>query len=172
MIHPLAGVLSAYGMGLADRRVLREATSGAAFADYAAITQALDVLAEAARDALVAQGVAADTVRIERRVHLRRGQTDHTIELDLDQSVAMIAAFDAAHIAQFGFASDAPLIADRIVAEAIAESPPIDAALVTFPDAPAAPSRPRPSTWQARGTTRRSWRAKASPSGTASTAPR
>ncbi|PTQ58917.1 5-oxoprolinase (ATP-hydrolysing) [Sphingomonas aurantiaca] len=139
MIHPLAGVLSAYGMGLADRRVLREATSGAAFADYAAITQALDGLAEAARGALVAQGVAVDAVRIERRVHLRRGQTDHTIELDLNDPAAMIAAFDAAHVAQFGFASDAPLIADRIVAEAIAESPPIDAALVTFPDAPAAP---------------------------------
>ncbi|RXD05034.1 5-oxoprolinase [Sphingomonas sp. UV9] len=139
MIHPLAGVLSAYGMGLADRRVLREATSGAAFADYAAITQALDGLAEAAREALVAQGVASDAVRIERRVHLRRGQTDHTIELDLDDPAAMIAAFDSAHIAQFGFASEAPLIADRIVAEAIAESAPIDAALVTFPDAPAAP---------------------------------
>jgi 5-oxoprolinase (ATP-hydrolysing) len=139
MIHPLAGVLSAYGMGLADRRVLREATSGAAFADYAAITEALDGLAEAARDALVAQGVAADAVRIERRVHLRRGQTDHTIELDLDDPAAMTVAFDAAHIAQFGFASDAPLIADRIVAEAIAESPPIDAALVTFPAEPAPP---------------------------------
>ena len=139
MIHPLAGVLSAYGMGLADRRVLREATSGAAFADYAAITQALDGLAEAARDALVAQGVTADDVRIERRMHLRRGQTDHTIELDLDEPPAMIAAFDAAHIAQFGFASEAPLIADRIVAEAIAESPPIDAALVAFPGEPAAP---------------------------------
>ncbi len=139
MIHPLAGVLSAYGMGLADRRVLREATSGATFADYAAIAQALDGLAEAARDALVAQGVTADDVRIERRVHLRRGQTDHTIELDLDDSAAMIAAFDAAHIAQFGFASEAPLIADRIVAEAIAESTPLDAALVAFSDEPAAP---------------------------------
>ncbi len=139
MIHPLAGVLSAYGMGLADRRVLREATSGAAFADYAAITQALDGLAEAARDALVAQGVTADDVRIERRVHLRRGQTDHTIELDLAEPPAMIAVFDAAHIAQFGFASEAPLIADRVVAEAIAESPPINASLVAFPDEPAAP---------------------------------
>ncbi len=139
MIHPLAGVLSAYGMGLADRRVLREATSGAAFADYVPITQALDGLAEAARDALMAQGVTADDVRIERRVHLRRGQTDHTIELDLDEPAAMIAAFDAAHIVQFGFASEAPLIADRIVAEAIAESPPIAAALVAFPEEPAAP---------------------------------
>ncbi len=139
MIHPLAGVLSAYGMGLADRRVLREATSGMAFFKYAEITAGLNGLAEAAREALVAQGVTADDVRIEQRVHLRRGQTDHTIELDLDEPAAMIAAFDAAHIAQFGFASEAPLIADRIVAEAIAESPPIDATLVAFPEEPAAP---------------------------------
>jgi 5-oxoprolinase (ATP-hydrolysing) len=139
MIHPLAGVLSAYGMGLADRRVLREATSGSAFANYTEISAALDGLGEAAREALVAQGVTADNVRIERRVHLRRGQTDHTIELDLEESAAMIAAFDAAHVAQFGYASEAPLIADRIVAEAIAESPPIDAALAVFPDEPAPP---------------------------------
>ncbi|WP_380782324.1 hydantoinase B/oxoprolinase family protein [Sphingomonas sp. R86520] len=139
MIHPLAGVLSAYGMGLADRRILREATAGAAFSDYTGIMQALHGLADAACEALVAQGVSADAVRIERRVHLRRGQTDHTIELDFDEPAAMIAAFDAAHVAQFGFASEAPLIADRIVAEAIAESPPIDAALVVFPDKPAPP---------------------------------
>ena len=139
MIHPLAGVLSAYGMGLADRRVLREATSGATFTNYAEIVKAWEGLAEAAREALVAQGVTADDVRIELRVHLRRGQTDHTIELDLDDPAAMIAAFDAAHIVQFGFASEAPLIADRIVAEAIAESPPIAAALVALPEEPAAP---------------------------------
>ena len=139
MIHPLAGVLSAYGMGLADRRVLRERTLGAEIAESAAIEAALDVLADEALQALVAQGVASETIVVERRVHLRRGQTDHTIELDFADTAAMTAAFDTAHVAQFGFASTQPLIVDRIVAEAVAASPPIEATQVDLPDHPAAP---------------------------------
>ena len=139
MIHPLAGVLSAYGMGLADRRVLRERTLGAGIADRAAIEAAFDALAAEAHEALVAQGVARKTIAVERRVHLRRGQTDHTIELDFADTAAMTAAFDTAHVAQFGFASTQPLIVDRIVAEAVAASPPIEATQVDLPDHPAAP---------------------------------
>ncbi len=133
MIHPLAGVLSAYGMGLADRRVLRERTLGAGITESAAIAAAFDVLAEEAYRALVAQGVAGETVVVERRVHLRRGHTEHTIELDWAGTLEMIAAFDAAHLAQFGFASTQPLIVDRIVAEAVAASPPVEPMPVALP---------------------------------------
>ena len=139
LIHPLAGVLSAYGMGLADRRVLRERTLGAGIENRAAIEAAFGALAEEAQQALVAQGVTPATVIVERRVHLRRGQTDHTIELDFAGTGAMIAAFDVAHVAQFGFASTQALIVDRLVAEAVAASPPIAATLVDLPDHPAAP---------------------------------
>ncbi|WP_374942622.1 hydantoinase B/oxoprolinase family protein [Sphingomonas sp.] len=137
MIHPLAGVLSAYGMGLADRRVLREATLGVAY-DDPAVASALAVLAEQASEALVEQGVDPATVTVERRVHLRRGQTDHTIEAAFADAETMAAAFDAAHVAQFGFASTAPLVADRIVAEAVAASAAIDLP-VTLPQDPAPP---------------------------------
>ena len=139
MIHPLAGVLSAYGMGLADRRVLREVTSGLCFDDRAAIAAAHDALAADAVAALVAQGVAPTAIRVERRIHLRRGQTDHTIEIECAGPDAMVAAYDAAYRAQFGFASDAVLIADRLVAEAIADSAPPHTALVTLPAEPAPP---------------------------------
>jgi 5-oxoprolinase (ATP-hydrolysing) len=138
MIHPLAGVLSAYGMGLADRRSLREATLGTALEDRDTLLNASDALADAAKASLVEQGVDPATVTVERRVHLRRGQTDHTIEVMLDAPEAMAAAFDAAHVAQFGFTGTAPLIADRIVAEAVAVSAAIDLP-VDFPDAPAPP---------------------------------
>ncbi len=139
MIHPLAGVLSAYGMGLADRRVLRERMLGAGIEDRAAIVAAFDALANEARHALVAQGVSPDTVVVERRVHLRRGQTDHTIELDFAGVATMTAAFDAAHVAQFGFASTQALIVDRLVAEAVATSLPVETRLVDLPRDAAAP---------------------------------
>jgi 5-oxoprolinase (ATP-hydrolysing) len=139
MIHPLAGVLSAYGMGLADRRVLREKTLGVGIEDEAAIAAAIDMLGLEARENLAAQGISPDAIVVERRVHLRRGQTEHTIELDLADTCAMIAAFDAAHVAQFGFASAQPLIVDRLVAEAVAASAPIETTLVDLPTEVAAP---------------------------------
>jgi 5-oxoprolinase (ATP-hydrolysing) len=126
-------------MGLADRRVLREATSGLAIAEHGQIAAALATLATTATDALIAQGVAADAIRVEQRVHLRRGQTDYGIEVDLAGPDAMIATFDTAHRAQFGFVSAAPLIADRIIAEAIAASPRPETAPLAFPSEPAPP---------------------------------
>ncbi|MFC3580371.1 hydantoinase B/oxoprolinase family protein [Sphingomonas hylomeconis] len=122
MIHPLAGVLSAYGMGLADRRVLREKTLGVGIDARETVSAAIEALARAAGDDLAAQGIDRGSIVVERRVHLRRGQTEHTIELDWADTPAMVAAFDAAHVAQFGFASTQPLIVDRLVAEAIAAS--------------------------------------------------
>ena len=120
MIHPLAGVLSAYGMGLADRRVLREETLAAAIGDAAAIDAAVARLGEAARGALVEQGVAADAVAV--RLELRRGATEHTIAVAPDTVAAMTAAFDREHRAQFGYLSDAALVVDRVSVEAVARA--------------------------------------------------
>jgi 5-oxoprolinase (ATP-hydrolysing) len=139
MIHPLAGVLSAYGMGLADRRVLRERTLSVGIEDHGAIVAAAEALAFEACGELAAQGIAADAIVVERRVHLRRGQTEHTIELDLADTSEMTVAFDAAHRAQFGFAGAQPLIVDRLVAEAIAASAPVATTLVDLPVGTSAP---------------------------------
>ena len=57
MIHPFAGVLSAYGMGLAERRVMRERTVSLPLAEGDARATALAVLVAEARAALIAQGV-------------------------------------------------------------------------------------------------------------------
>ena len=144
MIHPLAGVLSAYGMGLADRRILREATPALTFDDAPGIAQAVTALAEKARAALIAQGVDPATITLERRLHLRRGQSDHTIEVDLADTEAMTAAFDAAHLAQFGFVATAPLIVDRITVEAVAANEPVEAVVTALPTAPPGASQTVP----------------------------
>jgi 5-oxoprolinase (ATP-hydrolysing) len=77
-IHPLAGVLSAYGMGLADRSASRQQ----------ALEQELDAagmraarvlaaqLGQAAQAELVAQGVPADSWRTEAHLHMRYHGTD------------------------------------------------------------------------------------------------
>ena len=75
-VHPLAGVLSAYGMGLADQIAMREASIELLLdaAGLAAAQARLRELGGAARDELVAQGVG--TVELRQRIHVRYQGTD------------------------------------------------------------------------------------------------
>jgi 5-oxoprolinase (ATP-hydrolysing) len=135
MVHPLAGVLSAYGMGLADRRALREETLDLRLEDAEALGAARDRLAAAARDELSAQGVATDV--IEASVRLRYARTDQGIEVPFDDAAAMRVAFEAAHRQQYGFLGQDDLVADLMRVEAVAH-----AAAVVAPPALADESAP------------------------------
>ncbi|MCA9771001.1 MAG: hydantoinase/oxoprolinase family protein, partial [Myxococcales bacterium] len=73
LVHPLAGVLSAYGMGLADQNVIREQAVESPLTEAAlpAVQAALDALAEAARADLARQQAPGGAVALHRRVHVR-----------------------------------------------------------------------------------------------------
>ncbi len=120
-LHPFAGVLSAYGMGLADIRAMREQTvetplAADAMADLGAI---LDTLGAAARAEVESQGVPAASIEVARRVHLRYEGTDTPLVVTFAGLEQMIAEFEDAHISRFGF--NAPERA-RIVATLSAEA--------------------------------------------------
>ncbi|MFZ5790735.1 MAG: hydantoinase B/oxoprolinase family protein [Pseudomonadota bacterium] len=88
-VHPMAGVLSAYGMGLADVRTMREAAVEAKL-DAAAVAEALDRLAGLEADAraeMHAQGLADAALTAVRRVHLRYEGTDAPLIVTLPESV-------------------------------------------------------------------------------------
>jgi 5-oxoprolinase (ATP-hydrolysing) len=110
MIHPLAGVLSAYGMGLADMVELRQRTL--AGADLEATLAELEGEAVAA---LRAQGVEAPEVR--RRAALRYEGSDTALEVAVGD--AMTADFAAAHRTRFGFVSDAAVVVETAIVEAV-----------------------------------------------------
>src|SRR3546814_442397 len=77
-VHPFAGVLSAYGMGLADIRAIREKTVEAVL-DEALMPQlaaALDSLAIDAEQEIARQGVDSAAVESHRRVYLKYQGTD------------------------------------------------------------------------------------------------
>ena len=77
-IHPLAGVLSAYGMGLADVRALRQQAVEATLVDdgaRAAAGDASSALEAAARDDVARQGIAP--TRIACRAHAAREVRRH-----------------------------------------------------------------------------------------------
>ncbi len=122
MIHPLAGVLSAYGMGLADLRVVREETVektlDAALADELGATA--DRLEAAARAALKAQGVPLSGFEALRRAQVKYAGTDAAIEVELGEPDAVRAAFEAAHRRRFGFiAPKKALVIEAVSVEAV-----------------------------------------------------
>ncbi|MFC3147019.1 hydantoinase B/oxoprolinase family protein [Piscinibacterium candidicorallinum] len=118
--HPLAGVLSAYGMGLAPQVAMRERTVETALDEAATVNGVLDDLAEQARDALLAQGVLHEHLQVLRRAQIKYRGTDSTIAVAWDTPAAMRAAFEAAYRQRFAFLmSDRPLVIDSVVVEAV-----------------------------------------------------
>ena len=113
-VHPLAGVLSAYGMGLADQTVIREqAIELPLRADaLAQVTAALDALAQAAQGELQRQQVGRGGVTTMRRVHVRYAGSDAALVVacpDANGSDAqavvtqIVASFEAAYRQRFAF---------------------------------------------------------------------
>jgi len=127
-IHPLAGVLSAYGMGLAEVRALRQEAVETILCDAAlrAAGPLLDRLADTARRELTAQGISGEKVDLRRTVHLKYDGTDTTLELPLpaegwDASGAgLVAEFERRYREQYGFLMPGkPLVIEAAGVEAI-----------------------------------------------------
>jgi 5-oxoprolinase (ATP-hydrolysing) len=128
-IHPLAGVLSAYGMGLADFRQLRERAAEIDFTPEALteLARIADELSTDATDALRAQNVPPDLISTETFVHLRYAGTDAPLKISFTDRASMITAFETAHKKLFGFVTpEKKLIAETVSVEAIAPGEAID----------------------------------------------
>ncbi len=117
-LHPFAGVLSAYGMGLADLRVLREAQFDAPLADLTEAAARLSAMEAEARAELAAQRVTEP--RIEIRAHLRYEGSHQALEVPFGDEPALRSAFEALHLARFGFTSpERAVLFEMLVVEAI-----------------------------------------------------
>src|SRR6266851_3387770 len=120
-IHPYAGVLSAYGMGLADQTAMREQALELKLQDAAALEDAAEKLAIDARDNLIAQGVSPERVRVVRRAHLKYEGTDTALVVALGPIADMVAQFEAAYRKQFSFLMPGKsLIVEAVSVEVIA----------------------------------------------------
>ena len=104
-IHPHAGVLSAYGMGLADVGAMRERGVEAELTDHLIpeISKLLDALASAAGAELAAQEVAPTLIEVRRKVHVRYEGTDTALIVDFADLHGIIEGFEAAHRQRYGF---------------------------------------------------------------------
>jgi len=124
-IHPFAGVLSAYGMGLADIRALREKAVEAPLEEamMAKLAEQLDGLEAEARREIADQGIAGDNTTVIRKAHLRYEGTDTALVVPFADRQAMIDAFVDIHKRRFGFsAADRGYVVETVSVEAIGAS--------------------------------------------------
>jgi 5-oxoprolinase (ATP-hydrolysing) len=109
LLHPLAGLLSAYGIGLAERSWDGQHDAGRILlgADGSAPAESLRLLtalAESGRKVLVAEGVEADVIRAERSLDLRYAGAETALPVAEPADGDFAAAFEAAHRTRFGYA--------------------------------------------------------------------
>ena len=141
-LHPLAGVLSAYGMGLADITAMREEAVEAKLdsANLPLLHDTLEKLAATAGAELLRQGVAQERIRTVKRIHLRYDGTDSALVVNFGALADMVTQFEAAYRMRYSFLMPSrALIAEAVSVEAIGVS---DAPLETA--APAARSSGTP----------------------------
>jgi len=130
VVHPHSGILSAYGMGLADIRANRQQAAVVALSIDNLAT--LDALRQTLQNQVFAeveeQGVPAPDITCYPRAHLRFDGTDGTIPVPFTGDIAeMRAGFIAAHKKQFGFAfEDKPVIVEALEVEAVGGGATID----------------------------------------------
>jgi 5-oxoprolinase (ATP-hydrolysing) len=121
LIHPLAGMLSAYGIGLADVKAIREASWLKPLGED--FSKGLGALEKAALSDLVDQGIQQEQVRFERRARLRTPGSDTTLEVNVESTDDMKAAFEALYRKRFGYTEDVEPIVDTLTIEAIGCAP-------------------------------------------------
>ena len=131
LVHPLAGVLSAYGMGLADQSVIREQAVELKLAAAAlpAIGATLDRLAHAAENELLRQQAGSGRVVVHRRVHVRYQGSDSALVVRYPESGAarpqvaveqIGAVFEAAYRQRYAFLMQGKgLVVEAVSVEAV-----------------------------------------------------
>ncbi|MBA4175075.1 MAG: 5-oxoprolinase [Leptothrix sp. (in: Bacteria)] len=121
-VHPLAGVLSAYGMGLADQIAMREASVELPLdgAGLAAAASRLAELEAAAVAEVATQGVAAAAITARRKVHVRYQGTDSALLVPWGTADAIGQAFEAAYRQRFAFLmAGRALVIEAVSVEAV-----------------------------------------------------
>lgn len=146
LVPPMAGVLSALGIGLADTTAMREQSVEAPLeaAAMPGVLKTADDLESAARAELLAEDVPDDRIRITRRAQLRYDGTDTTLTVELTEPGEMHQIFEARHRATYSFTLDRPIVVEALSVEATGITQPPDlSALTPYQGRTAAPGTVR-----------------------------
>ena len=123
-VHPLAGVLSAYGMGLADQNVIREQSVELKLTESALeeIKVKLDQLCASAEAELARQQAGTGAITLHRRVHVRYDGSDSALVVPVGSLQEIQSGFEAAYRQRFSFLMQGrALVVEAVSVEAIAK---------------------------------------------------
>ncbi|MFG3021312.1 hydantoinase B/oxoprolinase family protein [Streptomyces sp. NPDC048254] len=146
LVPPMAGLLSALGIGLADTTAMREQSVEAPLEPAAmpGVRKTADDLEAAARSELLAEDVPEDRIEVTRRAQLRYDGTDTTLTVELAEPDAMKHAFEERHRATYSFTLDRPVVVEALSVEATGITQPPDlSALAPYEGRPADPETVR-----------------------------
>jgi 5-oxoprolinase (ATP-hydrolysing) len=127
LIHPMAGVLSAYGMGLADVIAMRESAMEIPLSDDVLpdLRETLGRLEADAREELAGQGVPAVRIAAVHRVHLRYDGTDTALLVPAGPAGVMRKTFEEVYRQRFSFLMpDKPITVEAVSVEVVGASEP------------------------------------------------
>jgi 5-oxoprolinase (ATP-hydrolysing) len=141
-LHPYAGVLSAYGMGLADLTTIREQAVEArleqAFLDQ--VESQFAALSAAGTAEIQQQGIPESRIAILPKLHLRYEGTDSALTVDRADLATVVSQFEQAYQQRYGFVlPDKALIVESISVEVIGKTE-------VPPESTSAPTRTAPLT--------------------------
>ncbi|MGW7729560.1 hydantoinase B/oxoprolinase family protein [Streptomyces canus] len=146
LVPPMAGVLSALGIGLADTTAMREQSVEAPLepAAMSGVLKTADDLESAARAELRAEDVPEKRIQVTRRAQLRYDGTDTPLTVELSEPTTMRHAFEERHRATYSFTLDRPLVVEALSVEATGITEPPDlSALALYQGGPTAPETVR-----------------------------
>jgi len=121
-IHPFAGVLSAFGMGLADVRALREEQSDFTLDQLEHAKKRISALKRATVDEVLSQGVPDTEITTNETCHVRYDGSHQALQVPFGTAGQIQDAFEKAHDNRFGFISpNRAITIDMLVVEAVGQ---------------------------------------------------
>ncbi|WP_319380916.1 hydantoinase B/oxoprolinase family protein [Thiomicrorhabdus sp.] len=125
LLHPFAGVLSAFGMGLAQSRVIKTRAYDRPLQEMAQIATDIRYQIHSAEQALIEQSVIPDRTQIRLHLQYQGSDTLIDIETDLNEPVEqLVQAFRREHQQQFGFElASQTIMINSVSVEALSAAP-------------------------------------------------
>ena len=123
LIHPYAGVLSAYGMGLAEIRSIREGHLEQNIEEIESAKVLINKLSLKANEDLKKQGIEKSSIKLVKRAFLHYQGSHQNLEINFDTIDKMRESFEQEHKKRFGFFVDGRTIfVEMITVEAIGKT--------------------------------------------------
>ena len=122
-LHPFAGVLSAFGMGLADVRASAQYQFDQPLSAYFDALPVFEKLTDQVTRDIEAQGIPRDQIQALCRLHIRTSGSQQSLPLALAEPEQVVEDFIAAHLQRFGFQPDTrDLLIEMLEVEGIGET--------------------------------------------------